>query len=408
MMDPTQDERDPQIGFADAIADLAMAEADAVVADLARVNFRADQVLRVLKALNLPVPDALASYGAAAQASPPRDPEADDIGGAMGAPSAEPVQAETPAPEPSDTPPVFDATDPLKVNTVKGDKPKRGHGDGGKAALGARNRDEIVAFLNTNGPALATEIADNVTADISAVRGHLRRLLDEGRIHLTGERRRDARDKRRAGMMPVVYAAGASPGKLPPAEAPAKPAETPEAPIDEDGLQDIVNRVRATMIRFAGDKMPIGQIAELAGVSKIAATAVMEQLASTGAVKKSRPPGSKEDLYVYTAAVAVGSLTTDGPGKPKTATNGTGTLTGPRVVKEPVAGTGRPKTAGNQAVRDLIAKARRAGARVEPSGSGHWAVFCPKGRILIPSTPSGDKSLRAAETRLKNAGLAIK
>lgn len=346
----------------------------------------------------------------------------------MGAPSAEPPQAEMPAAEPSvdvahghqppgaipnvglsgnqpnqpkrpvevsDDATAIDVPVSRKPDVPATRKPKRKTGiNHVKVAEGERNRAAILGYLVSAGPSLATEIAGGLNGvDESAIRDHLRRMLDEGRVHITATKRRAKGDVRTGGRLPAEYAAG--PGT--PVDVVRDLPQPPPAPAadQDDDLQAIVNKVRSTIVRFEDDKMTIGQIAEISGVSKIGVVAVMGQLVATGSVKKSRPPGAKEDLYNYTKSSRGAAPTTKANDK------------GPRVIREPVAGTGRPKQAGNQAVNELIAAARRAGARVEPSGSGHWAVFCPNGRVLIPSTPSNPRSLLTAKSRLRTAGLVL-
>jgi hypothetical protein len=57
--------------------------------------------------------------------------------------------------------------------------------------------------------------------------------------------------------------------------------------------------------------------------------------------------------------------------------------------------------------RRLLAAARQAGCRVERTGSGHWAVRGPDGRLLtvVADTPGSRRDLLRARSILRRAGL---
>lgn len=99
---PVTDDGGPEPeGFAERINREARTEAAAVVADLSRVRFRADQVARVLRALRLPVPEELTgllNLGAPAEVAPPEPPPAPpapEPPGSTSPPAPEPPAAET-------------------------------------------------------------------------------------------------------------------------------------------------------------------------------------------------------------------------------------------------------------------------------------------------------------------------
>lgn len=90
----------PEEGFAERIQREAGEEAAAVVADLAKVRFRADQVARVLRALDLPLPDEIGMLLVRAPAERPTRP----VVAIKAPPAPAPVSAE-PAPSREESPP---------------------------------------------------------------------------------------------------------------------------------------------------------------------------------------------------------------------------------------------------------------------------------------------------------------
>jgi hypothetical protein len=434
------------VGFADAVAEAAAREAESVVADLARVHFRADQVLRVLRALNLPVPtalDALASppartgLDAPAPAEPERAPSApaapaadqvddfdppssapsipsDSLGGDLksnGASATEPAGVgKSPGKAPAGVaktttkgkakrkPPVFPGIEVVPEHlrampaAAKNGPPK-------SRIAAAEKQFKVYNYVKTQDTVVGNEVAEALQMQNgSQAADYLRQLADAGLIRRTGKNRHEKNYRAGApGRVSVEYA------PLADTSAPAV-VDTPTNGDDND-LQVLVNKVRKVLVDFAGTDMTIGEIAELAQVSRIAAVAVMGQLVANGSVRKKRPPGAKEDMFTYTKP--------NDPGKAAELDRKSRPVESPgaRDGNAPVAGTGRGPRAANKEVQAVIDAAVRAGADprdIHQSG-GHWSIKGPKGRVLIPSTPApGGKSLMTAKSRLRSvAGLEI-
>lgn len=73
----------------------------------------------------------------------------------------------------------------------------------------------------------------------------------------------------------------------------------------------------------------------------------------------------------------------------------------------PVKGTGRGKGAGNKEMRKLFKQVKRAGGRVEKTGS-HWKVIGPRGFAIVPSTASDHRAMSNMRATIRReAGLDL-
>jgi hypothetical protein len=79
----------------------------------------------------------------------------------------------------------------------------------------------------------------------------------------------------------------------------------------------------------------------------------------------------------------------------------------PRGGTGPVAGTGKPSKATNKEIAEIIDALRKQGIKCDLAPSGHWAVFAPKGRVMISNTPSNPRTVLNDKARLRRAGVTV-
>lgn len=393
-------------GFADRVAREAQDEAAAVVADLQRVRFRADQVARVLGALGLPLPDEIAVLiGSATYVR--RDVTPGDADLATVAPAEDdlPSLPDPPArsvPEPAPAP----KRAVEEAETAKEEPPRKETNRGAAGRVtGAQNRQRILEDVQTHGPSTVTEIAERMGFHETAARAHIRALLQSGELRISGHRRSKG-DNRKNGRLPGEYAAT---GVVAPAGvlevAPRQrpfPGKTPQ-PVEEQGGSGpevgpeaaALRRVRDLVVAQPQHVHKVESVARLLGLPAEVVSEALGKLAIQG-VLKPRPTGG----YNYVKPTDEGAAARlERKRTPQQGSNGGG---------GPVSGTGKKQVVSHPEVRKIITVVQnQIGAdKVKMTPSGHWQCDCPNGsKVLIAGTPSSTRTLLNDRARLRRAGI---
>lgn len=58
-------------------------------------------------------------------------------------------------------------------------------------------------------------------------------------------------------------------------------------------------------------------------------------------------------------------------------------------------------------IRDLLDKVREQGFTVRLAGSGHYVVSGRRGRVSVPSTPSGGRTVANTRAALRRIGVRL-
>lgn len=392
-------------GFADRVAREAQEEAERVLRDLAHVRFRADQVLKVLRALGLPTPDQLEEIAAAAldaelrEEPPPPAPET-----ATPEPGEEPPPPVPEAQEPGEQPEHFkrDLSE-FPEHLRRYPAAQKQGGTLTQQLKTAEIQHRITERVDRRGAIGLTSTVNEVAQEIPDVRvaaigDHMRALADAGIVGRTGANRLSAGQTRgRAG---VEYESVH-------AEREEEPSPEPEAAPDEPDPEawPKLEEVRDAVVRREGIFSP-RQVAERLASGEPGPTVMvivearLRHLAEQGIVSD-ESLGEGMPLFEYKKP--------DGPGRAAeldaersreaaASNNGTGA--------PPVPGTGGDVRAGNKEVQEILDAARRAGGNVSKTGSDHYAIENPKNgrRVIIfgtPGAPSRDKN------RKKLAGIGL-
>lgn len=438
-------------GFADVVASMAQEEAAGVVADLARVHFRRDQVLRVLRALSLPVPGELEEHTFRANAvdvevrevpDAELQAEIDDLQEALESATAEaqrrsaefkamrtelweararlaavaPDAAMAPV-EPVERPAQDTATreaslkpfDALPVPSMGWEKmPAWADNDRKTSSLEATARQQgaIVAFLEETGSFMVPrEVMDGLAAvgvsiPKERVAQYMKALTDAALIVRTGVKRRAAGQTN--GQLAIEHRATAvwrpseSAEAVAGTSAPAKAAEAPSAPLTVAPSAQEEGWVRDFVVKQTEPFAP-SQVAEATEIREELVRAVLPGMIERGVV---RYVGLDDlELYEYVKPSGPGAAAEFDAKTRVPGSNGS--------VAEPVAGTGGHVVSSNPEVRTMLEKVRAQGGTFVKTGGGHISVKHPSGkreRIAHTPNPNGLKDDRA---KLRRLGFAL-
>jgi hypothetical protein len=451
-------------GFAARIERSAHNEADAVMADLARLRFRADQVARVMRALKLPFPDGLqflldpeptyhypedgaTDFAGTAAAppetepeappappppprrpAPPEAPEAEPPSSAAPTP-AEPVasaQAAPDAPERTRKSPVSPGPEALPEH-LRRMPAASGNGPLTTRIKAAEGQLKVYEDIKANTGSLPPEVADRTELPADRVGHYVRQLEDAGLIERTGRQRlkRGAAQGRVGNEWRVTSALHAVPrpaeaqeaaSSVPPQragaqEAPADSAppaaHTDAAPVAQSGssTSDVITTARNWIVEQGEEAFSPSRFAEAVGVSPEAGMQLLQLFADRGIVEDLSSPGCL--LYSYSPPREPGRAAEldRERAKARTAEEMDASRNGSGV---PVAGTGRTRWSGDPATQALCERAERAGALVE-KGRGHIVIrnAVTRARVIVSSTPSGGNSPDKTKKRLAAIGINI-
>jgi hypothetical protein len=455
-------------GFADRIQREAREESVAIMADLARLKFRADQVGHVLRALKLPFPDGLqallsgealapaeappeteteappAPPGPPRRPAPPEAPEAEPPADAAPTP-AEPVASAQAAPEEPRRGRTYVTTDGVTRTTPVNPGPEAmpehlrrmpassGNGPLGPRVKAAEAQLQVFQDIGQNPGTLPPEIGPRIGMTDGNVGRYVRALAEAGLIEKTGVERfkhgaktgRVGSEWRVKGLTAATLPGGEeAPGRVPPPEAAAASATTqPSAPTGgrptgapaapsactaEERRQ--VNAVTAARdwIVDRGDDRPFSpsEFADALGLTPEGGMQLLGLFAERGIVKDLSTPGNL--LYVY-----------DKPTEPGRAAERDHQRAKERAAAErhagqnggeAVAGTGRATRYSNHPdTQKLCERAKAAGAEVEKSGGDHIIIRNPttKARVVLASTPSSGGSPDKTKKRLAAIGIHV-
>jgi hypothetical protein len=451
-------------GFAARIERSAHNEADAVMADLARLRFRADQVARVMRALKLPFPDGLqflldpeptyhypedgaTDFAGTAAAPPETEPEAPP---APPPPPRRPAPPEAPEAEPPEA--AEDAAEALPrrgrtyvtatgvtrttpVNPGPEALPEHlrrmpaaaGNGPVRPRIAAAEGQLKVYEDIKANPGSLPPEVADRVGLPQGRVGQYVRALSEAGLIERTGRQRfkRGVTSGRVGDEWRVTSALHAVPrpaeareaaSSVPPQRAGAQEAPADSAPpaartggvpVAQSGssTSDVITTARNWIVEQGEEAFSPSRFAEAVGVSPEAGMQLLQLFADRGIVEDLSSPGCL--LYRYSPPREPGRAAEldRERAKARTAEEMDASRNGSGV---PVAGTGRTKWSGDPATQALCEKAERAGALVE-KGRGHIIIrnAVTRARVIVSSTPSGGNSPDKTKKRLAAIGINI-
>lgn len=256
-------------GFADRIAREAQEESEKVLRDLAQVKFRADQIVRVLKALDLPVPADLEDLGSVALVRIPAERIA-----------PEPAAEETPPPPPEDP-----EADPDREDAEE-DAAAESAGES-RADRKAERLQAVIAAAKRLGTFSTRQLAEAAEIPSGSIYAYVAELKDAGVIIADPPRGFRHKD---------VEAAETEPAP-PPRETPAVAS-----------LEDVPEHLRGMPVFMAGDRAPhkLGQAVSAAEKQY----AILEAFRSRGkpttvpeARKVVRIPISDPTFGTHTAAL---------------------------------------------------------------------------------------------------------
>lgn len=371
-------------GFADRVAREAEEEAEKVIRDLQRVRFRADQVLRVLRALGLPTPDLLEEISSAA------------LDEALRAEREEP--AEEPPPPPSEPPTPPPAEDPVPAPPAAeepGAPPPKRTG-GAKTSL-----PEVEEGAKRLGIFTVKRLGEELGVAGPTLNGYLKQLYADDKIGRGGGERGPGVFYYHAdydGAKTVKHAKGTEEAAPTP-----EPEATPDRPDPaawptENAVRDhVVGKegqfTQHQVTREMGAESASGHVIILDRLQALARRGVIEAVLDT------------DDMHLFEY------VPPSGPGRAAeidaarrreeaAASNGIGGA--------PVPGTGAGVRAGNKEVQALLDAARAAGGNVSKTGSDHYAIENPQNgrRVIIfgtPGAPSRDKNKK----KLAGIGLPV-
>lgn len=397
----------PEEGYHDRVKRESLEESDAVLADLERLRFRADQVLNVLRALKLPVP---AKLGALMFEPAPADTET-----MVYEHKAVPVDPETAERQRR----LYEEALEVKDTATAKDKPKRSVASPPPEHLrempavrkgqwrpttgipAAERQLKVYEFIREHPDQLAVEIADQLGLSPHSVGTDVKEMVRLGLVRVTGTRRRKGAEQGKVG------------NKLQVADGfPTKPVPSPGTDRDDTAAepasgpnldQGVLNLVRAAFRDREGRTVEPQTLARKLGLSVHKVVASCAALHEAGSLER-HGSGGPGTTYVWHKPSDAG------PGNPRR--NGDSKSKGESSGSLPVAGTGRQVRSASPEVNALLADCRKAGATVE-HGSGHfivrWQGHLGMVRAEVRATPGGD-SQQAVEfdrMKLRRRGLGV-
>jgi len=358
----------------EALRSDAQAEAERVLKDLARLQFRADQVVRVFKALKLDVPHALADFGGAgfrqitSSLYTREQPEK---------PVEQPEAPAAPEPKPDPTP------EPPAAEKLP-EQPSVNRGAESARAKAAENKERVAHLIIEAGQAgiRLGQLVEAAGVNQNTVSRIIRELIDSKEIERVGTK----------GSKTAFYRA------LAPAEDPRVPPKVEAAgSIEPEWLA----RIRDVAVKQPqGTLFDVGTIAELVKLPRPIVLTGLKVLAERDVLKDASPTEDMP-LFMYVKPTDPGAAAKiDQARRAEPESNG--------VRSAPVPGTGQQLRSSHGETQQLLRKIHSAGGEVRRRGDSHLKVVNPRnGReTTISSTPStGDLSRTYAKVRA--LGLAV-
>lgn len=407
-------------GFHERVKREALEESDAVLADLERLRFRADQVLNVLRALKLPVPaklGALMFEPAPADTETiyehkavPVDPQMAEKQQRFYQDAIDAMRSRSPeALEVKDAPTVATQEPKAKPKRPGAPRPpehlrempaaRKGQWRPTTGIPAAERQLKVYEFIREHPDQLAVEIADQLGLSPHSVGTDVKEMVALGLVRVTGTRRRKGAEQGKVG------------NKLQVADGfPTKPVPSPGADRDDtaaepaSGLnldQGVLNLVRAAFRDREGRTVEPQTLARKLGLSVHKVVASCAALHEAGSLER-HGSGGPGTTYVWRKPSDAG------PGNPRR----NGMSKDETTVSHPIAGTGRQTRSPSAEVNALLADCRKAGATVE-NASGHFIVRWQGNngmvRAEVRSTPGGDaqQAVEFDRIKLRRRGLGV-
>lgn len=417
-----------QEGFADRVAREAQEESAAVLADLVKLRWRADQVERVLRALGMPVPPFMIALGVhgilgkdadedlrvqahsriyeeerqrseaagdAEKATPPPDTPAPVE--APQEPQEAPAQDPQPvvAPQPPQVP-----GPPPEEKTLTEDIPeqlRRMPAAQGRWSTQTREAAELQLRIlgvceDGRDNFIAPEIAAVVNLDRARVAVHLRALEEAGLIKRSGRNRRAP--EQTMGRAGVEYVPVRQRQQLAAAEGElqCKPEE--------------LAKVRDHMMQVK-ESTP-SSVAKATGLDEDVVRHAFEELIRRHSLEFMGMNDVDQDVYKFCKPEPDGAVNRRKQATPEQDASSNG---GSRAKGEPVPGTGKRLRGSGphaEAVNALLDDLYDAGVTPERGDAGHFVIKTGHSRLAFSSTPGTHRSVLDTRTRLRNAGVLPK
>lgn len=454
-------------GYLERVQRESQEEAAAIVADLQRLRFRADQVAHVLRALKLPVPselNMLLGFVSTPEgfkpviAEQPVEVAVGPVAPGETVPRIEQTVAKTPegaerikrmdeALDKSTPPAAVTGTqrtaeqeskpEPASLEIpdhLKGMPAARKGVWRPKSMLPAAERQlKVLEFVREHPDMLVPEIAEDMQLDRAAVERDTKELKEVGLLVPTGLRLPRGKKRGRAGIKLRVADAvppttsGRQPDAAPagtdtepasgraaerPTTARGDAASTPGGSTrgsEPSGTlpevdQATLNLVRAAYRDRAGKQVAPQSLARTLGLNVKKVQAATDVLAATGAlVMHGVGPGRTYKWVKPTEPGRASELD-------QQRARDNAERQRQRESSAPVAGTGNRPRASNQDVDKLLADCSRAGATISHDG-GHFVITWANGtgnhRVAISSTPRDRRSVLNDRARLRRGGLQV-
>jgi DNA-binding transcriptional ArsR family regulator len=378
---------EPGEGFAERIERETRVEAAAVVADLARLRFRADQVYRVLRALDLDVPDeivqltrtGLAEGLLAGREERPEPAQAPVV-------PAQPEAPVEPAPGPAaaEKPPAAEKAPEEVPEHLRGMPGAGGGGPVTQRIATAEKQLQVYEALKA-GTALASELEKTTGIPHARVSAHLRSLEAAGLVRYVGDRRTPGVE---TGRFSKEYAA-----VMPAA------VKTETVDVQRKATPEELAKVRDWAVKT---KAPFTAVEAIGAVSLPAAVVVdaLGQLV-TRQVLRASGGGNDEVLYLY------GKPESPGGGAQIDAARKVSAAAPVSNGSAPVPGTGTGTLSSSHAVNEMIRAVRAAGGKAQKTGGEHIRVTSKDGRsCIIGGTPS-NSGLIQDKAKIRKLGIAV-
>lgn len=404
-----KDEQPPN-GFVTLIEQQTNDEAERVLAELKRLQFDAQQVTRIMRALNLPV-DVLLSAVADADDRAATKAYVDARVGRVAdgeefAPDPAPAGIDTDAPAPAAT----KLEDPVLLSVAKKVEPAKRKPAKPKGAKkspppagadrareqGETNRQKVLDGVAAAGKAgiRLGDLTSKIGLSQPPTSKHIRALLAEGLVAQPGPR----------GSEYVAVTFLKAPA-VPPTPATEPPSSQKTQPEPDSALVGAVrDLVVKAITRFTGSDVRDALPDALKGASITDVAAALLKLEGKGVVRL-----NGHGYYEYVKPTDEGEAARKDREKHKEMAKGEARIGRSLAGGLPVAaGTGGGLRIGNADVRALVAEAESAGATVrKANGKGGHLIVAFKGKqVSIASTPS-TAGVREDRANLRRAGLAV-
>lgn len=155
----------------------------------------------------------------------------------------------------------------------------------------------------------------------------------------------------------------------------------------------------------------ITELADALGRSRPTAEKIVRELRArnivreTGLRRKHEGPGRPAPVFEY---VTIDAKPVNREKRTPIEVEAAQQMHAPPKRNRAVRGTGKRRRATNPEVRELIRIAEANGCRVQPTGSQHFNVYAPSGKIInLPSTPSDHRSILNVRSQMRQAGIPV-